>query len=140
MATPQYNTTYSDFNILPGTPLIEILKTHAAHSQFRKQNFETWTKWDMRLGFVYLFYFPMGDAYKIGMSQEVESRIAAIQSNVPIELKIEHVIKTDDMPIVERSFHEYFRDKCIRGEWFDLTKDDVSLFKSIQEITIHFDR
>lgn len=133
------NRNYNTFFVCPhGTPLIEILKKRASYSQYRRHKYPTWTRWDLRIGYVYLMYFSLGDIYKIGVSQNVERRLNDIRSYIPISLTIEHIIKTDDTAIVESSFHEYFHDKRIQGEWFDLDKSDIDLFKSMQEVSVHW--
>lgn len=45
-----------------------------------------------------------------------------------------HVIETDDMRGVENYWHNRFKEKLKRGEWFKLDKDDIKAFKRWKNI------
>ncbi len=78
-------------------------------------------------GFVYLF--KSGKFYKIGRSDAPGRREYDLGSHRPEGITNEHVIKTDDPKGIEEYWHKRFRDKRKRGEWFDLSSDDVRAFK-----------
>lgn len=79
------------------------------------------------LGFVYLM--KSGKYYKIGRSVSPEKRAYEIRLITPEDIKLIHKIKTDDPVGIERYWHQRFKEKRFRGEWFSLTHQEVSAFK-----------
>ena len=60
-------------------------------------------------------------AIKIGMADDVESRIAELQCGNPFKLNIISIIPCDSREQAfetERRIHKFFARQCIRGEWF----------------------
>ncbi|MFZ5865898.1 MAG: GIY-YIG nuclease family protein [Thermodesulfobacteriota bacterium] len=78
-------------------------------------------------GSVYLL--KSGRYYKIGRSNAVGRRERELAIQLPEKTSLVHAIKTDDPPGIERYWHERFKGKRKRGEWFELTSQDVSDFK-----------
>jgi len=60
------------------------------------------------------------ELYKIGKSINPKNREKTLQAEDP-NLELIHVIGIN----VESSFHEIFKEKRVRGEWFKLSKEDV---------------
>jgi len=79
-------------------------------------------------GHVYLLHFG-GEEYKIGCSNNVERRFREIKTQMPYEGKIIHAIETGDPEGIEAYWHQYFKDKRLKGEWFKLSASDVKYFK-----------
>ena len=78
-------------------------------------------------GFVYLM--KSGKYYKIGRSDCAEKRAYEIQLLLPEKLKLVHKIKTDDPKGIERYWHQRFSSKRLRGEWFDLSSQEIKAFR-----------
>jgi Meiotically up-regulated gene 113 len=78
-------------------------------------------------GYVYLLSF--GEEYKIGSSNNVERRFREIKTQMPYEGKIIHTISTGDPAGIEAYWHQYFKDKRLKGEWFRLSVTDIKYFK-----------
>lgn len=78
-------------------------------------------------GYVYLLQF--GDTYKIGSSKNVERRFRELKTQMPYDGKIIHSIATGDLGGIELYWHNYFKEKRLRGEWFKLSDSDVRYFK-----------
>lgn len=84
-------------------------------------------KHDVKYDYVYLM--KSGRFYKIGCSSNVERRNYDLGIKLPESLEILHKIATDDPVGIEDYWHNRFKDKRKQGEWFDLSKEDISDFK-----------
>jgi hypothetical protein len=79
-------------------------------------------------GYVYLV--RSGKLYKIGYSENHWRRKSELHKQTSEGITEVHTISAiDDAPGIERYWHERFRDKRKRGEWFDLSVDDIRAFK-----------
>lgn len=87
------------------------------------------TKIDDNLIEGYVYLMKSGKYYKIGRSVSAEKRAYEIQLKLPEELKLIHKIKTDDPVGIEAYWHKRFAEKRMRGEWFNLTPQDISAFR-----------
>jgi hypothetical protein len=85
---------------------------------------------DVHYGYVYLM--KSGRFYKIGLSDNVERRNYDLGLKLPESIEILHKIRTDDPTGIETYWHNRFKDRRKQGEWFDLTKEDISAFKRIK--------
>jgi len=82
-------------------------------------------------GYVYLIHCKETTFYKIGISKkDYYLRLSGIQTGCPFELEMIYVIHSNDYRNLETEVHDKFRDKRVRGEWFDL--DEASLNTVIQ--------
>jgi hypothetical protein len=78
-------------------------------------------------GFVYLI--RSGRYYKIGWTRDVGRRQYDLKLQLPDPATEIHVIATDDPVGIERYWHQRFADRHKNGEWFELTKADITAFK-----------
>jgi hypothetical protein len=92
-----------------------------------KQSPECLKEFDAEFGFVYLM--KSGRFYKVGNSRNVERRNYELGIKLPEKLDMIRKIRTDDPVGIEAYWHSRFKDKRKQGEWFDLSKEDVSAFK-----------
>ncbi|MCB0735994.1 MAG: GIY-YIG nuclease family protein [Bacteroidetes bacterium] len=83
--------------------------------------------------YVYLMKDLTNESYKIGISNSPEYRERTLQSEKPnIELLLtKEFHKRSIAQIFEKVLHEYFKNKRIRGEWFNLTTEDIIDLKLI---------
>lgn len=77
--------------------------------------------------FVYLL--KSGKFYKIGRTNSVGRRQYEIATQMPEEVVEIHRISTDDSVGIERYWHQRFASKRLKGEWFNLSSEDVAVFK-----------
>lgn len=67
--------------------------------------------------------------HKIGISNNVPSRLSMLQSGTPHDLNLLTTIDMDgDAKVVEKKIHEELHHCNVRGEWFDLHPKFVSWF------------
>ena len=78
-------------------------------------------------GYVYLMQF--GSEYKIGTSNNVERRFRELRTQMPYEGRIIHTIATGDPEGIEAYWHQYYSGKRLKGEWFQLSSNDIRYFK-----------
>ncbi len=79
-------------------------------------------------GYVYLM--RSGKYFKIGKSNHVGGREYQIALLLPESVNTIHTIATDDPEGIEAYWHNRFKRKRAKGEWFSLTSDDVKIFKT----------
>ena len=79
-------------------------------------------------GFVYVITFDSGDGerfYKIGMSDDPVKRLENHQCASPFDMRIVVSYFTGNMSDEERELHSMFNSVRVRGEWFELSKNDL---------------
>ncbi|MEW8288525.1 MAG: GIY-YIG nuclease family protein [Candidatus Thiodiazotropha endolucinida] len=81
----------------------------------------------VREGFVYLM--KSGRYYKIGFTNSVDRRQYELGMQLPEGIKPIHSIRTDDPSGIEAYWHNRFRAKRMKGEWFDLSRKEIAAFK-----------
>lgn len=68
--------------------------------------------------------------YKIGVASDLKRRLAQL-TICPFRIKIVHVIPTENAYSLEYQLHAQFADKRVRGEWFNLTTEDIAWLTAI---------
>lgn len=92
------------------------------HSNAMENDIPTW-------GGVYLV--KCLDRYKIGKAQNIRFRVSALATAAPYDLEYIHGIQTRQATELERQLHNRFAAKRVRGEWFELSAEDVSYITSL---------
>jgi len=86
---------------------------------------------------VYVFKLKGYDYYKIGIAINVKKRLKDIDRINPFGVEYIKSYETLYDKGVEGNLHNHFKDKWIKGEWFELTEDDVN---SIDELVILYNK
>jgi len=84
-------------------------------------------------GYVY-FIQTYPDTVKIGLTVNIKRRLKEFEKILmPYKPVLLHSIKTNNMPVCESFFHNKFSTKRLRGEWFELSEDDIEEMKMVKE-------
>ena len=75
-------------------------------------------------GYVYVIKSDHGS--KIGRSVNVKSRTQLLGVMFPFDSEVVHYGHVSDYIAVERHLHRKYANKHIRGEWFDLSDEDIA--------------
>lgn len=70
-----------------------------------------------------------GKNYKIGKTNSFNRRQYEIGLQMPKSIQPIHSIETDDPNGIELYWHNRFKEKRLNGEWFELSNDEVNIFK-----------
>ncbi|AQQ52292.1 GIY-YIG nuclease family protein [Planococcus lenghuensis] len=77
-------------------------------------------------GYVYFVQEYLNGTFKIGKTKNIEKRMNVFGVKLPFENQLVFLIKCADHHQAEAVFHKHFADKRLEGEWFALTKEDVT--------------
>lgn len=77
---------------------------------------------------VYVARLVTTDFYKIGIADDVKSRLMQIQTHSPFQVTLICTFQWTHPETLEKQLHFEFHEKLVRGEWFKLTEDDVKSF------------
>ena len=78
-------------------------------------------------GWVYLVFDESNELYKIGITRsDLKVRLSSLKTSNPFLLLV-GAGRFDDPRATESKLHELFAERRIRGEWFELTREDVGL-------------
>lgn len=77
---------------------------------------------DNKQTFVYLILDKSTGYYKIGRSKNPKIRERTLQSEKPT---LEMIVSFSGINLDEKNLHSLFKEKRIRGEWFDLSGSDI---------------
>lgn len=113
---------------IPYDVALLVAATQVAH---RNQNAET-QNGNVK-GYVYLLRSPSG-YWKIGRTVNPADRLRTFSVKLPFEVNYEHLIPCRLMTHIkaEKEIHGMFAQKRTKGEWFDLSEEDVASIKSIE--------
>ncbi|MBD2414515.1 hypothetical protein FACHB389_31500 [Nostoc calcicola FACHB-389] len=81
-------------------------------------------------GYIYVVHAINTDRYKIGKSVNPNNRLVSLSKQAPYKLKLLFSFAVQDMSKAEKQLHQYFIDKQVNSEWFQLSNDDIEYLKS----------
>lgn len=80
---------------------------------------------------IYVIHAPVIRRAKIGIAVNPDSRLSALQTGCPVELKLWAKWETPNDARLERVLHERYVDFYVRGEWFeDVIFQDIFMERS----------
>lgn len=106
----------------------EVREIQERELEFRRQ--KSIPSNETRETFVYLMRDGATGYFKIGNSRNPSSRERTLLAQIP---RIELIWKMKATCALERKLHDQFSSKRIRGEWFDLSEEDVRSITSLDE-------
>lgn len=63
--------------------------------------------------------------HKIGCTSNVRNRMVSFLQSIPTSVELAVFLPTRSFRAVEWTLHQQYRDKRVRGEWFNLTSEDL---------------
>ena len=78
-------------------------------------------------GYVYLV--KDSKYYKIGLTTNPKQRLQDIRST-NITAEIVFLFETENMYLLEKELHGFFKEKRVVGEWFELTEEEQEVIKN----------
>lgn len=75
------------------------------------------------VGFSFVYFIAMGNWIKIGKADDVQKRMANLQSATPVELHLMASIQTTQPLKLEAALHEHLKQYRLGGEWFEIPAD-----------------
>lgn len=85
--------------------------------------------------YVYAIGHPHGYV-KIGRSSDPERRLSNHQTSSPYELWLIVQFPVEDSRAVEAELHDWFSEKHVRGEWYNLSNDDYDLLSDLVKMSM----
>jgi hypothetical protein len=69
--------------------------------------------------------------YKIGKTQHLQKRLLSYHTHLPILFRVIRQFPALNMNELEESLHLLFQHKRVKGEWFKLTPDDLTICDNV---------
>ena len=69
--------------------------------------------------------------YKIGKTQDLRKRLASYHTHLPVLFRVVRQYPAANMHDLEESLHIVFQHRRVKGEWFQLTTDDLQICDNI---------
>lgn len=100
-----------------------------AYNQYHETNNNTKLTRKNMTGSVYFITYD-NKYYKIGKAKQLKDRLKVFSVEMPGNIEVFHVINSEDMWLTEKLFHDYYADKRVNGEWFNLSVEDLNYIKN----------
>jgi len=76
----------------------------------------------------YLYLIKCQQFYKIGVANDVKSRLAQLATGNPFDMQTIAIYAFDNASVVEASLHQAFAGLRKKGEWFQLLEGEIDDF------------
>ncbi len=86
---------------------------------------------------MYIYAIGTDTRQKIGLSKDPKSRLLQLQTGNAEKLYLHHSIEvsSDRVKMLEKFLHKDIGYKRLKGEWFDMTKEEVVNYLIFAEIS-----
>lgn len=102
-----------------------------AHYDYLRGDTDFIAQMQSKTKYIYFVYAKENRAVKIGMSDHPRARLVDLQVSNPSDLEIVTCIRA--RPELEPALHDHFKSTHIRGEWFRVNEDLITLFDDLSE-------
>ncbi len=79
----------------------------------------------MKIKTVYLVGNREHGKFKIGITTDLDKRLSSLSTGAPFKLETIYTWPHQEYRRLEKHLHEQFRKKRVKGEWFELSNDDL---------------
>lgn len=79
----------------------------------------------------YLYLIECKGNFKIGIANDIKSRLASLQTGNPFDLTVMACFGYENAEVVEKAIHQKFDASRLRGEWFSLDNDEITKFLNL---------
>lgn len=86
-----------------------------------------------RTEFLYAIYCELSNKVKIGITNDVDKRLKALQAYSPTKLKILAVINLPDCLTVEKRLHKLLKVHNSHGEWFTYESEVLNIISLMKQ-------
>ena len=69
--------------------------------------------------------------YKIGRTRDLQKRLNGYHTHLPVGFRVVRQYMANNMEELEQSLHVVFQHKHVKGEWFELSGDDITICDNI---------
>lgn len=88
-------------------------------------------------GYIYLVRaITPHNHYKIGLSVDPSSRIESMGVKLPFPIERLHTFPTNNTTLAEKQLHNQYAHKRLRGEWFELSEQEIQNIYAIAYLCI----
>lgn len=91
-----------------------------------------------KAGFLYVIFIEDSNGkrfFKIGITENFGARIVTHQCSSPFDMRVACAYFVGNMRREETYLHDVFSGNRVRGEWFDLSDEDVAMISSRSKLT-----
>jgi hypothetical protein len=84
---------------------------------------------------MYVYFIKAGDAIKVGIATDINSRMVSVQVGNPHKIKLLHSISTSEQHAreIESQIHGLFHKTNLNGEWFQANQFMIDFITHIKE-------
>ena len=80
----------------------------------------------MAKNYLYLIHAKTTTWYKIGVTGNIDKRLAQLQTSTPLDLEVIAHCVCHNAYGAEAYLHEQYKDNKVKGEWFSLSEDEIT--------------